>query len=136
MIKKEFKNIQVQARPDLFTLFEDTFQQSGANSKGEFLGALLENYLNPDHESAVRKVQTDFGKEKESWENEKRSLVEQVGSRKQFSEEITAFLTPVLDKYKGQKATFRSQLTKEVEEITVNTLEDALKVILQCTKIY
>lgn len=135
MIKKEFKNIQVQARPELFTLFEDTFQQSGANSKGEFLGILLESYLNPDHESVVKKVQNDFGKEKESWENEKKSLVEQVGSRKQFSEEVTAFLAPILDKYKGQKAIFRSQLTKEVEEITINTPEDALKTILQCTKI-
>ncbi|MCX6221294.1 MAG: hypothetical protein NTZ69_09905 [Bacteroidia bacterium] len=135
MIKKEFKNIQVQARPDLFTLFEDTFQQSGANSKGEFLGMLLENYLNPDHEGAIRKVQNDFSKEKEAWENEKRSLVDQVGSRKQFSEEITALLTPVLDKYKGQKAIYRSQLTKEVEEITVNTLEDALKTILQTIKV-
>ncbi len=135
MIKKEFKNIQVQSRPELFALFEDTFQQSGANSKSEFLGMILENYLNPDHENAVRKIQSDFSREKEQFENERKSLIDQVNNRKPFSEEITALLTPVLNKYQGKKATFLSKLTNEDEEITVNTLEDVLKTILQTIKI-
>jgi hypothetical protein len=135
MIKKDFKNIQVQARPELFATFEDAFQQSGANSKGEFLGTILDSYLNPNHETAVKKVQSDFTREREQFENEKKSLIDQVNNRKPFSEEIAALLTPVLNKYQGQKATFKSKLTNEVEEITVNTLEDVLKTILQTIKI-
>lgn len=135
MIKKDFKNIQVQARPDLFALFQDTFEQSGSNSKGEFLGMLLESYLNPDHESAVKKIESNFAKEKAAFEKEKQSLTEQVNSRAMFSPEIIEMLQPVLDKNKGQIAKFPNPKTKEMEEIEVNTLEDALTVILKSIKI-
>ena len=96
---------------------------------------ILETYLNPDHEAVVKKVQSDFTREREQFENEKKSLIDQVNNRKPFSEEITALLIPVLNKYQGQKANFKSKLTNEVEEITVNTLEDVLKTILQTIKI-
>lgn len=57
LLKKGFKNIQIVAKEDFYTEFEDVYQQSGANSKGEFLRILLENYLNPDFENAVKKIE-------------------------------------------------------------------------------
>ena len=74
-MKKDFKNIQVQARPDLFELFQDTFDQSGSNSKGEFLGMLLECYLNPDHEIAVKKLELGFEKERSAFAHGRPPLI-------------------------------------------------------------
>lgn len=135
MMKKDFKNIQVQARPDLFDSFQDTFEQSGANSKGEFLGMLLECYLNPDHESVVKKLELNFEKERAAFEKEKQALIDQVNARSMFTPEITAMLQPVLDNNKGQTARFTNRKTGETEEIEVNTLEDILIVILKSVSI-
>jgi hypothetical protein len=145
MVKKDFKNIQVQARPELFTMFEDTFQQSGANSKGEFLGMLLENYLNPDYDNALKKAQTDFNKEREALENEKKSLTTQLANRQQFSPRISELLGPVLKKFQKQKAYFKTPEMSDneegkgkgpvTEEVEINTLEDALYVVLKSIKI-
>ncbi len=135
MIKKDFKNIQVQARPDLFTLFQDTFEQSGSNSKGEFLGMLLECYLNPDHEGAIKKIEANFEIQKATLEREKQNLVDQVNNRDVFSPKIISMLQPVLDKNRGNMARFTNKKTGETEEIEVNTLEDVLTVILKSIKI-
>ncbi|MFA6923109.1 MAG: hypothetical protein WC223_02545 [Bacteroidales bacterium] len=56
MIRKNFKNIQIMAKVELWEHFNDIFMQSEANSKGEFLSMLLENYLNPDYETALKKI--------------------------------------------------------------------------------
>ena len=57
--RQGFKNIQIQAKQDFFDLFEDTFEQSGANSKAEFARILIDNYLEPvdTQTPALRKIE-------------------------------------------------------------------------------
>jgi len=69
MITKGFVNIQASVKEDFKAQFEDVFNSSGANSKGEFLRILLENYLSPDFESALKKVENEKNNEIEILEN-------------------------------------------------------------------
>jgi len=137
MIKKDFKNIQVQARPELYDLFQDTFEQSGSNSKGEFLGVLLETYLNPDHESVVKKLQSSFDKERENFVREKQNLIDQANQNQKetFSPAIMDFYKPILDKVKGQTVKFPDRKTNELKVLEVNTVEDVINIILNSIEI-
>lgn len=131
-----FKNIQIQARHELSELFDDTFNQSGANNKPEFLRILVDNYLNPD---------TSISKKAEDIEKEKNELSGELQSINQEKDEIEAentvlkerikhyeneFLTKVFTKNKGQELKFRSSMTNKWMQVVVNDLKDAYTAII------
>ena len=58
-MSKNLRNIQILCRPELQESFNDIFEQSGTNSKGEFLGMLLESYLNGTEERETLKRDFD-----------------------------------------------------------------------------
>lgn len=139
--RNNFKNIQIQGKIELAELFEDTYQQSGANSKGEFLSTLLDEYLNPE-EIASKKVEEiekeknelsgelqDISREKEEVEAENTVLQERL---KHYENE---FLTKVFTKNKGKKLQFKSTMTGKKMEIEINDPKDAFTAIIHSIQV-
>lgn len=130
-----FKNIQIQAKQDLAELFEDTFNQSDANNKPEFLRMLVDNYLDPDASISaiaenVEKEKNELSgqlqtvsKENEELENENTVLKERI---KHYENDI---LTKAFTKNKGKKLKFRSTSGKKIE-LEIKDLKDAYTAII------
>lgn len=99
-----FKNIQIQAKQDLYDLFEETLRASGANTKAEFLNWLLEGYLNPDESNSKdSKVQKDLEIVNEN--------LKQVNSEKETLKNRLALyetdqLKNIFEEHKGEKLSF------------------------------
>lgn len=121
-----FKNIQIQAKPDLYELFEDTFQQSGANSKAEFQRILLDNYLSPEESNtpALKKAEENLILANEE--------IDMLMDRMALYE--TEDLKAILNKHKGEKLKFQNSSGKTVN-IEINDLPDVFSAILNSVKI-
>ena len=124
--RQGFKNIQIQAKQDFYELFEDTFEQSGANSKAEFTKMLIENYLNPEESNSK-----DLGKLEESLNlanQEKEKLSARLGLYE------TEGLKNILNKHKGEKLIFRNS-TGQKMTIEINSLPEVFSAIFNSVKI-
>ena len=43
----KLENLQLKTTPETLKLFEEIFEESGCTTKGQFIEAILEAYLNP-----------------------------------------------------------------------------------------
>ena len=135
-----FKNIQIQSKIELAEQFEDAFQQSGANSKAEFLGILLDEWLNPDVTSSKKATEAI---------NEKNELFEKLQSANDLNnenEEKIALLTESLNhyenetlmsllaKHQGKKLRFTSPVGKEIE-LVINDVKDVYTAVINSIKV-
>lgn len=149
-----FRNIQIQGKIELADLFEDTFQQSGCNSKGEFLNVLLDDFLNP--EEAISKKAEDVEKEKNQieytnnlLEEEKHQIENQLDTAlsdniekdetiEMLQEKIDHYendmLHSLLNKHKGKRLKFKSTKGEKVE-IQINSIEDVYTAIINSIKV-
>lgn len=121
-----FKNIQIQAKQDLFESFEDTFNQSGTNSKAEFLRMLLDNYLEPEvsNTAALRELEESL-----NFANEDK---EKLSARLKLYE--TEGLKEILNKHKGEKLVFNNSAGQKMT-IEINDLPDVFSAIFNSVKI-
>ena len=124
--RQGFKNIQIQAKQDFFDLFEDTFEQSGANSKAEFARILIDNYLEPvDNQTpALRKIEESLRIASE----EKEMLLARLGLYE------TEGMKDILKKHKGEKITFKNSRDQKMT-IEINDLPDVFSAIFNIVKI-
>ncbi len=140
-MKTGFSNIQISAKVDFKKHFEEIYQESEANSKGEFLSILLDNYLNPDYEKAVKRVENEKNKELmnlQTCSTEKTDKLEQeLNEAKEKLNEVKSELngyTSQLDRYlqisKGE--TFYLPKGKQVKVTDGKVL---LEVILSSVKL-
>jgi predicted DNA-binding protein YlxM (UPF0122 family) len=127
-----FKNIQIQAKQDLYDLFEETFRASGANTKAEFLNWLLEGYLNPEESSSKdSKVQKDLEAVNDNL-NKVNSEIETLKNRLALYE--TNQLKKIFDEHKGEKLSFTNAHGKKMV-IEINDLPDVFSAIFNSVKI-
>lgn len=136
-----FKNIQIQAKHELAELFDDTFSQSEASSKSEFLRILIDSYLNPEDSSSrkideVEKEKNELSgqlqtisKENEGLEAENTTLKERI---KHYENE---YLTKVFTKNKGKELKFRSSMTNKRIQVVINDPKDAYTAIIHSINI-
>ncbi len=111
--RNNFKNIQIQGKNELAELFDDTYEQSGANSKGEFLSILLDEYLNPE-EKTSKKV-NEIEKEKDDL-SEELNLISQ--EKADLSEELE---TISLEKTELEKE--KNELSKKLHTVSLEKVE-------------
>ncbi|MFB6319959.1 hypothetical protein [Saccharicrinis sp. FJH54] len=138
MPSKNQKNINVRAHIETAELFQDTFEQSGANSKGEFISMLLENYLNPDYESKVKAVKDQVDKKGKENESLLLKLNEANTTATMLENEIAFFdekLDPILQNHLGELVAIKDPETKEKVEIEINSIQDVFEVIMKSVKI-
>ena len=128
-----FRNIQIQAKSELFDLFEDTYPQSGANSKAEYLRILIDNYLNPEDSNTpdLRKAEENLKISEESLKiaNEEKN---NLASRLSLYE--TEGLKSIFNKHKGETLTFTNSGGKKMT-IEINDLPDVFSAIFNTVKI-
>lgn len=127
------KNIQIQCRQDFYELFEDTFQQSGANSKAEFARTLIDSYLNPEESNSadLRKSEEALRTSEENLKianEDKQKLLTRLGLYE--TEEMKA----ILKKHQGEKLVLNNYQGKRVS-IEINDLPDVFFVIFNSVKI-
>ena len=124
--RQGFKNIQIQAKQDFVDLFEDTFEQSGANSKAEFARTLIDTYLNPEDTQtpALRKIEESLRISNE----EKKMLSARLGLYE------TDGMKAILNKHKGEKLTFNNSKDQKMT-IEINDLPDVFSAIFNSVKI-
>lgn len=124
--RQGFKNIQIQAKQDFYELFEDTFEQSGANSKAEFTKMLVENYLNPEESNTKDLVKLEESLNLANQEKEKllnRLALYEIDEMKE-----------ILKKHKGEKLSFKNSKGIKMN-IEVNDLPDVFSAIFNTVKI-
>lgn len=128
-----FKNIQIQCKQDFYDLFEDTFQQSGANSKAEFAKTLIENYLNPEEFNTpeLRKAIESATKANENIDLLTKEI-NKLESRLALYE--TEELKEVLSNHKGEKSVFKNSKGQSTT-IEINDLPDVFSAIFNSVKI-
>jgi hypothetical protein len=121
-----FKNIQIQAKPNLYELFEDTFNQSGANSKAEFQRILLDNYLYQEesNSSVLKKAEESLINSEEE--------INKLTARLALYE--TEDLKAVLNKHKGETLVFKNSSGTKMT-IEINDLPDVFSAIFNSVKI-
>ena len=124
--RQGFKNIQIQAKQDFYELFEDTFEQSGANSKAEFTKMLVENYLNPEESNSKDLLKLEESLNLANQEKEK------LSARLGLYE--TEGLKNILNKHKGEKLIFRNS-TGQKMTIEINSLPEVFSAIFNSVKI-
>jgi hypothetical protein len=124
--RQGFKNIQIQSKQDFYELFEDTFEQSGANSKAEFLKMLIDIYLNPEEPNTkdLRNLEERLSLADE----EKEKLSVRLGLYE------TEGLKAILNKHKGEKLIFRNSMNQKMT-IEINDLPDVFSAIFNSVKI-
>jgi len=128
-----FKNIQIQSKKPLADLFEDTYQQSGANSKGEFLHILLNDYLNPDVTFSQKAA--DAETQLSAVSEEKSELLEENEKLKNLLKHYeNDILLKVFVKHKGEKLNFRNPAGKKVQ-IEINEPKDAYTAIINSIEV-
>lgn len=128
-----FHNIQIQSKLDLYELFEDTFQQSGTNSKAEFLKILIDNYLEPDQSSTPSQKTLD---------EENKKLKESLKAAGETEERLLSRLSlyetdkmkSILEKHKGEKLRFNNYEGQRVT-IEISDLPDVFTAIINSVKI-
>jgi len=128
-----FRNIQIQAKPEMYELFEDTYLQSGANSKAEFQRILLDNYLNPEdsNTSELRKAEESL---KTIEENLRIANEEKVKLMSRLGLYETEEMKTVLKKHKGEKLVFKNSNGAKMT-IEINDLPDVFSAIFNSVKI-
>lgn len=57
---KSFENITVAVKKETKEIFEDLYNESGANSKGEFINMLIQQFIEPETVTEKVKVKTGF----------------------------------------------------------------------------
>ncbi|HBL75114.1 MAG: hypothetical protein A2W90_15230 [Bacteroidetes bacterium GWF2_42_66] len=135
-----FKNIQIQAKSDLAALFEDTYEQSGTNSKAEFIGVLVDNYLNPDSTISLKAATIERQKDElsgklQTIENENNDLSsENALLKERIKHYENDILTKLFLKHKGKKLKFRNPVGKLVN-IEVNDIKDAYTAVINSIEI-
>lgn len=135
-----FKNIQIQSKLELFELFEDTYQQSGANSKAEFLGILLEDYLHPESvaSSKIGEIEAECNTLSESLK-ESKTKIEELEAKINIKEERLSHyenddLKKLLKKHYGKKLSFKNIKGKKME-IVINDLRNVYTAIMNSIQI-
>lgn len=127
------KNIQIMCKQDFYELFDDTFQQSGANSKAEFARTLIDCYLNPEESNTpdLRKAEERLRVSEESLRiaNEEKNNLE---ARLALYE--TEGMKTILNKYKGEKLMF-TNFGGQKMTIEINDLPDVFSAIFNSVKI-
>lgn len=128
-----FKNIQIQAKPEMYELFEDTYAQSGANSKSEFQRILLDNYLNPEETNTP-----DLRKAKESLRISEESLRIANEEKNNLASRLALYETEgmkaILSKHKGEKLVFTNSGGQKMT-IEINDCPDIFSAIFNSVKI-
>ena len=134
------KNIQIQCKQDFYELFEDTFQQSGANSKAEFARTLIDNYLNPEENAdKATKEKEKLAKEFSLFEAEALNDLKSIEKEKEeLSNRLALYETDemkaILKKHKGEKLVLNNYQGKRVS-IEINDLPDVFFAIFNSVKI-
>lgn len=131
MSPNNFKNVNVKVRIELAEVFQDAFEQSGANSKGEFFGNLLENYLNPDHDSKLK----DRKEMIENLEIANAALREQVQDYERSLQVFNDKLIPILENHIGENVEIKDSETGAKKTIEINSIDDVFQVIMNSVKI-
>ena len=140
MARRNFKNIQIQSKQELAELFEDTYQQSGTNSKAEFLNILLDNYLNPEQEDGPSDMNLILAKEEsehkaDTLTAENTSLTKENKSLKtRLSVYENDILKRLLKKHMGKKLHFLNT-NGEMVDIEVSDLPDVYNAVINSIKI-
>lgn len=135
-----FKNIQIQAKTDLADTFEDVYEQSGTNSKAEFLGTLIDNYLNPDttisnKAATIEKQKNELSGQLQSIETENSELsTENATLKERMKHYENDILNKLFLKHKGKKLKFRNPLGKSVS-IEINDLKDVYTAVINSIEI-
>lgn len=130
MARPNFKTLSIAVSNEFMEHFNDMFQQSGSNSKGEFLRTLLENWLNPDYEGAVKKVEAVKNNEINEVKTELHSLCEINEDLEQKVSFYEATLKPLLDRVKGKK------LKEGKKVFIIDTPEQLQKLLVTKFKIF
>ncbi len=153
MYQKGFVNIQAVVKEDFKAEFEEAFQSSGANSKGEFLRILIANYLSPDYEGKLRIIENQKNTEIQSLkeiENQKNIEIQNLTEKSNILQnevvqlqntivelqdvenDLNRFfeiLKPLFQKTKNQT------ITVDKQKIVINNEFDLLKLVVNCFKI-
>jgi len=141
MIKNGFSNIQIVAKNEMKIEFEDIFQQSGANSKGEFIRILLDNYLQPEtlvnKSKAENQAKFDSLRQQiatmEQQNHETNQSLQTTQTELQQAKETESFyeksLQPFYEKINGK------ELTVGNRKIVVNSVKDIFTIMVQSFKI-
>lgn len=139
-----FKNIQIQSKLDLFEQFEDAYEQSGANSKAEFLRIILDNFLNPeDVDNTSRKkigaelkqLEADHAIEIGKVRDELKSKSEEVESLKtRLSLYETDKMKTILANHKGEQLRFTNSEGEKIN-VVIADLPDVFTAILNSVEI-
>jgi len=142
MSRKNFKNIQIQGKIELAELFEDTYEQSGANSKAEFLNILLDTYLNPNSKNENPGKVKELLSEKENLEGEKSNLDQELTQSQEENQQLKArlelyendILKKLLKKHKGKTLHFRNP-AGELVNVDVSDLPDVYKALINSIEV-
>jgi hypothetical protein len=128
-----FKNIQIQAKSELYDLFDDTMAQSGANSKAEFLRILVDNYLNPEETNTP-----DLRKAEENLRVSEESLRIAIEEQNNLAARLTLYETEemkaILSKHKGKTLVFTNSGGQKMT-IEILDLPDVFSAIFHSVKI-
>lgn len=135
-----FKNIQVQGKIELAELFEDTYEQSGANSKAEFLGILIDEYLNPKQQN--KDNLTSLVAEKEEIERSVSELKADLDNLNQEKDELKGrlaiyendLLKKLLKKHAGKTLKFRNPQGERIH-LTISDLPDVYQAVINSIQI-
>lgn len=135
-----FKNIQIQGKAELSDLFDETYEQSGANSKAEFLNILLDEYLNPQVENKNTSKELVFKNEEleksnQAFEQELAAVNEELSvANARLALYENDILKQLLDKHQGKTLKFRNPQGEPVH-ITVNDLPDVFKAVINSIQV-
>jgi|GEM_PF-6455900 hypothetical protein len=142
MTRKNFKNIQIQGKIELAELFEDTYEQSGANSKGEFLNILLDTYLNPNQKTEDTGNVKQLLSEKENLEAQKENLDKEMNEAQAENQQLKVrlglyendILKKLLKKHKGKTLHFRNP-EGDLVNVDVFDLPDVYKALINSIEV-
>lgn len=159
-MNKNFVKVQVQARPEIAQKFQDAFEQSECNTKGDFLTKLLNYWLNPQiDQDNIKKIQElesileRKGIEYLSRLDELEELIEEQSnaqdalsesketlamSNEELQNELNHYrrhLSPLLVKYLGQEVRPRHPITKRRIRRVIHSEKDVMDVIMNSIKI-
>lgn len=124
--RQGFRNLQIQMKQNLFDSFEDTFTQSGANTKAEFLSWLIDKYLAPEESNAPDTRELEESLRIATEETEK------LSARLGLYE--TEEMIQILNDHKGEKLTFNNSKGQKMT-IEIRDLPDVFSAIFNAVKI-
>ncbi|MDA3929362.1 MAG: hypothetical protein PF541_10420 [Prolixibacteraceae bacterium] len=157
---KNFLKVQVQARPEIAQKFQDAFEQSECNTKGDFLTKLLNYWLNPeiDQENIrridelentieqLKQVHTQQIDELEHTINSHEFQQDQLYrgnenlemEKESVKSQLLYFhqqLSPILAKHQGEVVQVKNSITKRYIKRNINRERDVFDVIMNSINI-